>query len=114
MFHLSEPKRDGVLCNHACVIFENRKEIEFFTEYGEANMHKTLEVIRKGSYGVVCAALDMHTGEIVAIYKENVATIKGGRRSLTKEDIKELLYREILEYHPQQQLKETQFSLSKV
>ncbi|KAK8706356.1 hypothetical protein V6N13_049925 [Hibiscus sabdariffa] len=43
--------------------------MEFFTEYGEANMHKILEVIRKRSYGVVCAALDMHTGEIVAIKK---------------------------------------------
>ncbi|XWS10823.1 hypothetical protein CRYUN_Cryun38cG0031100 [Craigia yunnanensis] len=45
------------------------KEIDFFTEYGDANRYKILEVIGKGSYGVVCAALDTHTGEKVAIKK---------------------------------------------
>ncbi|XVF79126.1 hypothetical protein PTKIN_Ptkin14bG0194600 [Pterospermum kingtungense] len=45
------------------------KEMEFFTEYGDANRYKILEVIGKGSYGVVCAALDTHTGEKVAIKK---------------------------------------------
>ncbi|KAL5565022.1 hypothetical protein UlMin_028186 [Ulmus minor] len=45
------------------------KDMEFFTEYGDANRYKILEVIGKGSYGVVCAAIDTHTGEKVAIKK---------------------------------------------
>uniref|UniRef100_A0A7N0TJA0 mitogen-activated protein kinase n=1 Tax=Kalanchoe fedtschenkoi TaxID=63787 RepID=A0A7N0TJA0_KALFE len=44
-------------------------EVEFFTEYGDANRYKIIEVVGKGSYGVVCAALDTHTGEKVAIKK---------------------------------------------
>ncbi|CAN8321669.1 unnamed protein product [Cochlearia groenlandica] len=47
------------------------KEMEFFTEYGDANRYRILEVIGKGSYGVVCAAIDTHTGEKVAIKKIN-------------------------------------------
>ncbi|XP_010694749.2 mitogen-activated protein kinase 19 isoform X1 [Beta vulgaris subsp. vulgaris] len=47
------------------------KDTEFFTDYGEANRYKILEVIGKGSYGVVCAAVDTHTGEKVAIKKIN-------------------------------------------
>ncbi|XP_021287680.1 mitogen-activated protein kinase 19 [Herrania umbratica] len=47
------------------------KEMDFFTEYGDANRYKILEVIGKGSYGVVCAAIDTHTGEKVAIKKIN-------------------------------------------
>lgn len=42
---------------------------DFFTEYGEANRYNLLEVIGKGSYGVVGAATDNHTGEKVAIKK---------------------------------------------
>ncbi|KAK1418120.1 hypothetical protein QVD17_27259 [Tagetes erecta] len=45
------------------------KEVEFFTEYGESNRYKILEIIGKGSYGVVCSAVDTHTGEKVAIKK---------------------------------------------
>ncbi|XP_010552147.1 PREDICTED: mitogen-activated protein kinase 19-like [Tarenaya hassleriana] len=45
------------------------KEMDFFTEYGDANRYRILEVIGKGSYGVVCAAIDTHTGEKVAIKK---------------------------------------------
>ncbi|KAI3466010.1 hypothetical protein Pfo_022673 [Paulownia fortunei] len=45
------------------------KEAEFFTGYGDANRYKILEIIGKGSYGVVCAAIDTHTGEKVAIKK---------------------------------------------
>ncbi|XP_057509120.1 mitogen-activated protein kinase 19-like [Actinidia eriantha] len=45
------------------------KEMDFFTEYGDANRYKILEIIGKGSYGVVCAAIDTHTGEKVAIKK---------------------------------------------
>ncbi|KAL3510592.1 hypothetical protein ACH5RR_029993 [Cinchona calisaya] len=42
---------------------------EFFTEYGEANQYQIQEVVGKGSYGVVAAAVDTHTGEKVAIKK---------------------------------------------
>ncbi|KAI7756106.1 hypothetical protein M8C21_008762, partial [Ambrosia artemisiifolia] len=45
------------------------KEADFFTEYGESNRYKILEIIGKGSYGVVCAAVDTQTGEKVAIKK---------------------------------------------
>ncbi|KAJ0962799.1 hypothetical protein J5N97_027921 [Dioscorea zingiberensis] len=44
---------------------------DFFTEYGEASQYQIQEVIGKGSYGVVGAAIDMHTGERVAIKKIN-------------------------------------------
>ncbi|XP_020216206.1 mitogen-activated protein kinase 9 [Cajanus cajan] len=44
-------------------------EVEFFTEYGEASRYEINEVIGKGSYGVVCSAVDTHTGEKVAIKK---------------------------------------------
>ncbi|KAJ7300127.1 hypothetical protein O6H91_21G045400 [Diphasiastrum complanatum] len=46
-------------------------DVNFFTEYGEANRYKIQEVIGKGSYGVVCSAIDTHTGEKVAIKKIN-------------------------------------------
>jgi serine/threonine protein kinase len=45
--------------------------MEIFTEYGEANRFQIQEVIGKGSYGVVAAAVDTHTGEHVAIKKIN-------------------------------------------
>ncbi|KAI4320693.1 hypothetical protein MLD38_034146 [Melastoma candidum] len=51
--------------------YKKMKEMEFFSEYGDANRYKILEVIGKGSYGVVCAAIDTHTGEKVAIKKIN-------------------------------------------
>ncbi|XP_038707821.1 mitogen-activated protein kinase 17-like [Tripterygium wilfordii] len=44
-------------------------EKEFFTEYGEASQYKILEVVGRGSYGVVVSAIDTHTGEKVAIKK---------------------------------------------
>lgn len=43
--------------------------MEFFTEYGESNLYEIQEVVGKGSYGVVAAAVDTHTGEKVAIKK---------------------------------------------
>uniref|UniRef100_J3M3W7 mitogen-activated protein kinase n=1 Tax=Oryza brachyantha TaxID=4533 RepID=J3M3W7_ORYBR len=46
-------------------------EMDFFTEYGEGSRYKIEEVIGKGSYGVVCSALDTHTGDKVAIKKIN-------------------------------------------
>ncbi|KAG0519349.1 hypothetical protein BDA96_09G256600 [Sorghum bicolor] len=47
----------------------SKKESEFFTEYGEASRYQVSEVIGKGSYGVVAAAVDTQTGERVAIKK---------------------------------------------
>ncbi|KAK3259506.1 mitogen-activated protein kinase, partial [Cymbomonas tetramitiformis] len=41
----------------------------FFPEFSEARRYTILEKIGKGSYGVVCAALDNHTGKRVAIKK---------------------------------------------
>ena len=34
----------------------------FFTEYGEISRYTILEVIGRGSYGVVCSAIDNSTG----------------------------------------------------
>ncbi|KAM0938184.1 putative mitogen-activated protein kinase CMGC-MAPK family [Dioscorea sansibarensis] len=48
---------------------KNAAEKDFFTEYGDANRYKIQEVIGKGSYGVVCSAIDTQTGEKVAIKK---------------------------------------------
>ncbi|KAK8456167.1 hypothetical protein SEVIR_4G285700v4 [Setaria viridis] len=50
---------------------KNSVEMEFFTEYGEASQYQIQEVIGKGSYGVVAAAVDTRTGERVAIKKIN-------------------------------------------
>ncbi|ONK81365.1 uncharacterized protein A4U43_C01F28270 [Asparagus officinalis] len=52
-------------------IKKNMHDSEFFTEYGEASQYQIQEVIGKGSYGVVGAAIDTHTGERVAIKKIN-------------------------------------------
>ncbi|CAL9184198.1 mitogen-activated protein kinase 10-like [Musa acuminata AAA Group] len=46
---------------------KNSPELDFFSEYGDANRYKIQEVIGKGSYGVVCSAIDTHTGQKVAI-----------------------------------------------
>eukprot|EP00249_Psilotum_nudum_P016689 c25946_g1_i3 orf=535-1833(-) len=53
---------------------KNRKTMGstvFFTEYGEANRYQIQELIGKGSYGVVCSAIDTHNGDKVAIKKIN-------------------------------------------
>jgi mitogen-activated protein kinase 1/3 len=50
-------------------LLQSSAEAEFFTEYGDASRYKIQEVIGKGSYGVVCSAIDVHTGEKVAIKK---------------------------------------------
>ncbi|KAL2546011.1 Mitogen-activated protein kinase 9 [Forsythia ovata] len=50
-------------------MMQNMPFKEFFTEYGEANLYEIQEVVGKGSYGVVAAAVDTHTGEKVAIKK---------------------------------------------
>ncbi|EXB92410.1 Mitogen-activated protein kinase 10 [Morus notabilis] len=50
-------------------MLQNTAEVDFFSEYGDANRYKIQEVIGKGSYGVVCSAIDTHTGEKVAIKK---------------------------------------------
>ncbi|XP_020593004.1 mitogen-activated protein kinase 9-like [Phalaenopsis equestris] len=46
-------------------------QTEFFTEYGEASQYEIIEVIGRGSYGTVGAAVDTKTGEKVAIKKIN-------------------------------------------
>ncbi|KAK9285543.1 hypothetical protein L1049_024738 [Liquidambar formosana] len=48
---------------------KNSTEMDFFSDYGDASRYKIQEVIGKGSYGVVCSAIDTHTGEKVAIKK---------------------------------------------
>ncbi|XP_062179164.1 mitogen-activated protein kinase 11-like isoform X2 [Phragmites australis] len=48
---------------------KNVREMDFFAEYGDANRYEILEVIGKGSYGLVCSANDTQTGEKVAIKK---------------------------------------------
>ncbi|CAN7078678.1 unnamed protein product, partial [Brassica oleracea var. botrytis] len=50
---------------------KDTKEMDFSTKYADANRYMILEVIDKGNYGVVCAAVDTHTGEKVAIKKIN-------------------------------------------
>ncbi|KAL8130255.1 hypothetical protein V2J09_019410 [Rumex salicifolius] len=42
---------------------------EFFTEYGDANGYQIQEICGKGSYGVVCSAIDSQTDERVAVKK---------------------------------------------
>ncbi|KAI3463719.1 hypothetical protein Pfo_020382 [Paulownia fortunei] len=44
-------------------------ETRFFTEYGEGSRYQIQEVIGSGISGVVCSAIDTHTGERVAIKK---------------------------------------------
>lgn len=51
------------------VVLQTSAEVDFFTEYGDANRYKIQEVIGKGSYGVVCSAIDLHTRQRVAIKK---------------------------------------------
>ena len=48
-----------------------KTETEFFAQCGDASRFKIQEVVGKGSYGVVCSALDTVTGEKVAIKKIN-------------------------------------------
>jgi serine/threonine protein kinase len=48
---------------------QGSSEMDFFSEYGDANRYKIQEVIGKGSYGVVCSAIDQNTGDKVAIKK---------------------------------------------
>jgi len=50
-------------------MIQSSAEMDFFSEYGDANRYKIQEVIGKGSYGVVCSAIDTHTGDKVAIKK---------------------------------------------
>ena len=50
---------------------QGSEEASFFTDYSEASQYEVTEVVGKGSYGVVAAAIDTHTGERVAIKKIN-------------------------------------------
>ena len=53
------------------MIIQSSLDIEFFSEYGEANRYQIQEFVGKGRYGVVSCAIDTHTGEKVAINKIN-------------------------------------------
>ncbi|KAM0838826.1 hypothetical protein ACQ4PT_060715 [Festuca glaucescens] len=62
----------GALCAAGTMVKKARHgsdQAPFFTEYGEATRYEVGEVVGKGSYGVVAAAVDTHTGERVAIKK---------------------------------------------
>uniref|UniRef100_A0A0E0HII7 Mitogen-activated protein kinase n=1 Tax=Oryza nivara TaxID=4536 RepID=A0A0E0HII7_ORYNI len=48
---------------------KNTIEMDFFSEYGDSSRYKIQEIVGKGSYGVVCSAIDQHTGDKVAIKK---------------------------------------------
>eukprot|EP01018_Ginkgo_biloba_P019366 Gb_05456 [translate_table: standard] len=45
------------------------QNMDFFTEYDEGNRYQVQEMVGKGSYGVVCSAIDTQTGQKVAIKK---------------------------------------------
>ncbi|KAK6153990.1 hypothetical protein DH2020_013629 [Rehmannia glutinosa] len=51
------------------LIWQSRLQTDFFTEHGAENRYQIQEVIGKGISGIVCSAVDIHTGEIVAIKK---------------------------------------------
>ncbi|KAK6127700.1 hypothetical protein DH2020_038540 [Rehmannia glutinosa] len=50
-------------------IWQSRLQTDFFTEYEAENRYQIQEVIGKGISGIVCSAVDIHTGERVAIKK---------------------------------------------
>ncbi|GLJ24949.1 hypothetical protein SUGI_0477480 [Cryptomeria japonica] len=45
------------------------QSVDFFSEYGEGSRYVVQEMVGKGSYGVVCSAVDTSTGQKVAIKK---------------------------------------------
>ncbi|KAL6553834.1 Mitogen-activated protein kinase 10 [Orobanche minor] len=71
LFDIFRPGPDnfGVTVQQTLSVDVSSAEMDFFSEYGDASRYKILEVIGKGSYGVVCSAIDTHTGEKVAIKK---------------------------------------------
>ncbi|KAF6986376.1 hypothetical protein CFC21_004143 [Triticum aestivum] len=58
--HIGGEQRDKV---------QSSDVMSFFSEYGDASRYKIEEIIGKGSYGVVCSAIDRQTGDKVAIKK---------------------------------------------
>jgi serine/threonine protein kinase len=58
-----------MLTFYIIINFQNSPEMDFFSDYGDANRYKIQEIIGRGSYGVVCSAIDQQTGEKVAIKK---------------------------------------------
>jgi serine/threonine protein kinase len=60
----------------------------FFTEYGEATRYTILEVIGKGSYGVVCSAIDNTNGAAPRPPRHPIAhsdcTVPGERVAIKK------------------------------
>ncbi|VAH14175.1 unnamed protein product [Triticum turgidum subsp. durum] len=69
--HTKEHNSSVLKLTRILFLVTQTSQMDFFTEYGEGNRYKIEEVIGKGSYGVVCSALDTHTGEKVAIKKIN-------------------------------------------
>ncbi|KAK7251722.1 hypothetical protein RIF29_35165 [Crotalaria pallida] len=72
--HIKVPTYNSLFPSSSSSMDPHKKggpEAEFFTEYGEASRYQILEVVGKGSYGVVGSAVDNHTGEKVAIKKIN-------------------------------------------
>ncbi|XBJ12661.1 hypothetical protein VPH35_017144 [Triticum aestivum] len=63
----------GVVGKWGSIRFGDRVQssdvMSFFSEYGDASRYKIEEIIGKGSYGVVCSAIDRQTGDRVAIKK---------------------------------------------
>jgi hypothetical protein len=69
--------------------------MEFFTEYGEASQYQIQEVICKGSYRVVATAVDTRTGE-PSRHPISKLEFEFERRKLAKDDVRELIYREVM------------------
>ncbi|TVU33498.1 hypothetical protein EJB05_25321, partial [Eragrostis curvula] len=61
--------RDPTASRTYPVAIRRTLDMDFFTEYGEASQYQIQKIIGKGSYGVVAAAVDNHTGKRVAIKK---------------------------------------------
>ncbi|WZY90946.1 hypothetical protein YC2023_047681 [Brassica napus] len=57
----------------------NNLEMDFFSDYGDANRFKIQEVIGKGNYGVVGSAIDTLTGSTVSETASERGGVKGSR-----------------------------------
>ncbi|KAG2625740.1 hypothetical protein PVAP13_3KG308800 [Panicum virgatum] len=58
------PEANAGALAHAEQRKKNSPEMDFFSEYGDANRYKIQEIIGKGSYGVVCSAIDQQTANV--------------------------------------------------
>ncbi|RWR86354.1 mitogen-activated protein kinase 10-like protein isoform X1 [Cinnamomum micranthum f. kanehirae] len=53
--------------SHLGLTRQSEANMEFYTQYRDANRFMILKDIGKGTYGVVCSAIDTYTGQKVAI-----------------------------------------------